>query len=148
AGGRGRRTAGREGGAEGGDLRTDVLHRVVDREGRGQRAAGAVDVDLDVAVGRLVLEEQELRGHGGRHVVVDDAADEDHAVAEEPGVDVVGALPASIVGDHGWNEVHLLFRSYLLGKKPIRSFGFGGGFAIARYALNSATLRCASNRRE
>src|SRR5207302_5504182 len=102
-----RRAACRKTGTKGGDLGADVLHRVVDRQRRGERAAWAVDVKLDVALGRLVLEEQQLCGHGGGHVVVDDAADEDHAVTKQPRVDVVRALAAAVVGDHGWNQMHL-----------------------------------------
>src|SRR5207248_2414682 len=136
-----RSAARRETGAQRRHLRPDVLHRIVDGERRGQRAARAVDVDLDVLLGRLVLEKEQLRRDGARHVVVDDAADEDDTVLEQSRVNVVGALATSVVGDHRRDEMHL----YLLGKKPIRSFGFGGGLAIARYALKSATLRSASS---
>ena len=49
----------------------DELHRVVDREpGRG-RAARAVDVEVDVLLGILGLEEQQLRDDQVRHHVVD-----------------------------------------------------------------------------
>src|ERR1051325_7574749 len=42
-----RRTARSEPGAQRGDLRRHVLHRVVDGQGGRQRSAGAFDVDLD-----------------------------------------------------------------------------------------------------
>ena len=45
-----RRAARRQARAKCGDLGADVLHRVVDRERSGQRAARAVDVELDVAL--------------------------------------------------------------------------------------------------
>src|SRR4029077_15558911 len=101
-----RRAARGETRAQRGDLGTDVLHRVVYRQRRGERSARAVVVDLDVLLGSLVLQEQELRGHGARHVVVDDAAHEDDAVPEETRIDVVSPFAASIVGDHGRYEMH------------------------------------------
>src|SRR5206468_10995505 len=45
-----RRPARRQARAKRRHLGADVLHRVVDRERRGQRAARAVDVELDVAL--------------------------------------------------------------------------------------------------
>ena len=44
---------------------------------------------MDVALGILTLQEQELRGDEVGEVVVDDAADEDDPVAKEPRLDVV-----------------------------------------------------------
>ncbi len=93
-------------GAERGHLGSHVLHGVVDRKGGGQRAAGAVDVQLDVAVRRFVFEKKQLRRDRRRHVVVDDAAYENHTVLEQTRVDVVGALAAPVVGDHGRDQVH------------------------------------------
>ena len=74
------------------DLRTDVLHRVVDRRHGGERATGRVDVHDDVAVGILALEHEQL-GHDvvGRRVV-DLHAEEDDAVLEELGVGVLALV--------------------------------------------------------
>ena len=85
---------------------------------------------MDVALGRLVLEEQKLRRDGAGEVVVDDAAHEDHAVAQESGVDVVGALCAPVVGDDRRDEVHM--SCLLLMLKPMRARGLGGGLDMAR----------------
>ena len=65
------------------DLRTDVLHRVVDRRHRRERAAGAVDVHDDVAVGVHALEHEQLGHDVIRRRVVDLHAEEDDAVFEQ-----------------------------------------------------------------
>lgn len=86
--------------AEGGDGGADVLHGVVDGEAGGDGAAGGVDVEGEGLGGVLRLEEEELgHDHGGR-VVGDGAVDADHALLEEPGEDVVGALASGGVLDH------------------------------------------------
>ena len=84
-----------------GDVRLDVLHRVVDREQPGDVATRRVDVDVDVLIGVLVLEEQELRVHQVGNVVVDVGAQEDDAVLEQARVDVVGTLASvRLLDDH------------------------------------------------
>ena len=78
------------------------LHGVVDGHARGGGAARAVDVDVDVLLGVLGLQEQELGDDQVRHHVVDGGADEDDVVLEEARVDVVGALAAGrLLHDHG-----------------------------------------------
>src|SRR4051794_25593874 len=69
--------------ADGLDVRADEHHRVVDRHQRGERAAGRVDVDGDVAVGVGRLQRDEL-GHDvvGRRVV-DLHPEEDDPLLEE-----------------------------------------------------------------
>ena len=71
-----------------------VLHRVVDGEPGGHHAAGAVDVDLDVLLGILALQEQELGDDRVGHEVVDLGADEDDPVLEQAAEDVPLALAA------------------------------------------------------
>ena len=56
---------------------------------------GRVDVERDVLVGVLAFEEQQLRDDQVRGLVVDRADQEDHALAQQPRVDVVGALAAA-----------------------------------------------------
>ena len=67
---------------------------------------GRVDVEMDVLLGVLGLQEQELRDHEIRDVVVDGAAEEDDAVAQQPRVDVEGALAALALLDHVRNQRH------------------------------------------
>src|SRR5207253_9671797 len=88
------------------NVRLDVLHRVVDRQARGDRAAGRVDVKRDVFLGILGFEEQKLGNDQIRNGIVNGLAEEDDVVFEESGVDVVGALAATgLLHDHG-NEDH------------------------------------------
>ncbi len=77
------------------DLRRDVLHRVVDRRHRGERATGRVDVHRDVTLGILALQDEELRHHVVGRGVVDLHAEEDHAVFEQL---VVRVLTLEAVG--------------------------------------------------
>ena len=74
------------------DLRLDELHRVVDGSHRRVRAAGRVDVDLDIAVRIHRLKAQQL-GHDvvGR-CIIDLDAEEDDALLEELRVGVVDPL--------------------------------------------------------
>ena len=80
----------------------DQLHGVVDRHARGGGAARAVDVDVDVLLGVLGLQEQELGDDQVRDHVVDRGADEDDVVLEEARVDVVRTLTTGrLLHDHG-----------------------------------------------
>ena len=69
--------------ADRGDVGPDELHRVVDRHARGDRAAGRVDVEPDVATGVLALEVQQLGDELVRDLVVHLAAEHDDAFAKE-----------------------------------------------------------------
>src|SRR4029079_9189809 len=86
----------------------DEVHRVVDRGQRGERATGAVDVDLDVLVGVHRLQAHQLGDHGVGDVVGDRRAEVDDAVLEQLGVGVDAAeavgsqlLPLGGVVGHG-----------------------------------------------
>src|SRR5437588_6658158 len=100
-----RRSAGGHAGAQGADGRMDVTHGVVDRESCRERAARAVDVNADLLVRVLAVEKEQLRDHEVGDVIIDLAAQKNDAVAQQPGVDVVGALTArgalDDVGDEG-----------------------------------------------
>ena len=75
----------------GGDVAVDELHRVEDRHAGGDRAAGAVDVEVDVALGVLRRQQQQLRADLVGDRVVDWLAEEDDALAQQPVVDGVVA---------------------------------------------------------
>src|SRR6185437_14358323 len=92
--------------ADGGHVRADELHGVVDRQSGGDRAARAVDVQRDVLLWILGLQEQQLRRHQIRHVVVDRGSDEDDVVAQQPRIDVVGTLAARGLFDHHGDQAH------------------------------------------
>ena len=70
--------------ADRGDVGLDVLHRVVDGEQRGDVATGGVDVDVDVLVGVLGLEVQQLGADQVGDRVVDRRAQEDDVLLEQP----------------------------------------------------------------
>ena len=92
--------AGRQADADGRDIRTDVLHRVVDRQAGGDAAAGAVDVHVDVLVRVFRFQEQQLCDHQARDRVVDRRADEDDALLQQAGEDVIGAFAPAGLFDH------------------------------------------------
>ena len=63
--------AGRLADAVGGHVAGDVLHRVVNAQARRHRAAGRVDVQVDVGLGVVELQEQHLRHDQVGAAVVD-----------------------------------------------------------------------------
>ena len=80
------------------------LHRVVDRQTRRDRAAGRVDVDVDVLLAVLHLEEEQLRDDQVRDVIVDRRADENDPVLQQARINVVAPLAAAGLFDHHRNE--------------------------------------------
>jgi hypothetical protein len=78
-----------------------VLHRVVDRETRGHDTTRRVDVQVDVPLGILGFEEEQLGDDQVGHRVLDGVPDEDDPFLQEPREDVVGALAsAGLLDDH------------------------------------------------
>src|SRR5712691_3385895 len=110
----------------------DVTHGVVDREARRERATRAVDVDADLLVAVLAVEEEQLRDHEVRDVVIDLGAEKDDPVSQQPGVDVVSALTARRGLDDAGYECHLECPPYRSTVKPIRRLG-DGAWVEARY---------------
>src|SRR5205814_3407587 len=70
------------------------------RHPRRDAAARRVDVEVDVLVGVLALEEEELGHDEVRHAVVDGPDEEDHALLQQARIDVVGAFAAPRLLDH------------------------------------------------
>lgn len=71
------------------DGRADVLHGIVDGEACGDGAAGGVDVEVDLLVGGLALEEEELGDDGGREAIVDGAIKTYDTLLQQARVNVV-----------------------------------------------------------
>ena len=69
--------------ADGGNVRLDVLHRVIYGEAGGNAAAGAVYIELDVLIGILRFKIQKLRDDQARGGVVDFLGKHDDAVVEK-----------------------------------------------------------------
>ena len=75
-------------GADGGNLRLDVLHGVVDAETCIYRSSGRVEVNLDVFLAVNAFEEKQLSLDDIGGVVVDGCAEEDDAVHHQAAEDV------------------------------------------------------------
>ena len=89
------------------DLGLQVLHGVIDREPCCDRAPGRVDVDEDALLRILGLQEEELGHDQVGHVVVHRGPEEDDAVAQETGVDVVGPFATTGLLDDDGDEIGL-----------------------------------------
>lgn len=83
--------------ADGRHRAPDVVHRVVDGHARGDGAPRRVYVQGYGLRGVVGFEEEELRGYGGGHGVVDFAVERDDALGEEAREDVRG-FPAAGLG--------------------------------------------------
>ena len=131
--------------ADRGDVGLDVLHRVVDREQRGDVAARRVDVDVDVLVGVLRLEVQQLGAHQVGDRVVDRRAQEDDVLLEQPRVEVVRPLaPVGLLDDRRDEVVATRARSLGLPASSGRSSSSCS--SARRVGSSSAPGRSASRR--
>ena len=83
----------------------DILHRVIDRQGRRHLSAGRIDIQLDVFLGILRIQKQQLGNDAISHAVVDRSAQKDDAVLQQARIDIIG--PFSIAGlfDNGRNKI-------------------------------------------
>ena len=86
---------GRHADADGRYITLDVLHGVVNRHTGCDAAAGAVDIELDVLVRVLSLQIQQLGHHQRGGGVVDLLGQEDDAVIQQTGKNIVAALAAA-----------------------------------------------------
>ena len=74
-----------------------ILHGVINRHAVGHGTAGAVDIKLDVLIGVLGLEVEQLRhDKAGGRVGIDLLAEHDDTVIEQAGEDVVGRSPRAV----------------------------------------------------
>ncbi len=84
------------------DVVGDQLHRVVDGQPRGDRAARGVDVEADVAARVLGRQQQQLGAEPVGDPVVDLGAEYDDALVEQPGGQLVIEHPGERCGfGHG-----------------------------------------------
>src|SRR4051812_19105160 len=81
--------AGREPHRDRRDVVGHVLHRVVDGHAGRDRTTRRVDVEVDVTLVVLRREQQQLRADEVGDRVLDDAAEEDDALAQQPVVDAL-----------------------------------------------------------
>src|SRR5690554_2657245 len=89
----------------GGDLGSDVPHGVVDREHRARVAALAVDVQLDVTVGVVRLEVQQLGDEGVRNPGVDSCSEVDNPLRQQVRVDIRHPITARMLREDTGDRV-------------------------------------------
>src|SRR5207249_2795395 len=68
------------------------LHRVVNGKAGGDIAAWRIDVDVDVLLRVFHLQEEQLRDHEIRYVIINRRSNENDAVFEQPRINVIAAL--------------------------------------------------------
>ncbi len=73
-------------------VRLHVLHGVVHRERGGDLSTGRVHIERDVLLGIFLFQEEQLRDNGVGDIIVDRRTEEDDALFEEAGINVVHAL--------------------------------------------------------
>lgn len=78
--------------------RANILHGVIDRQSSGDRASGGVDVHVDLLLGGLSLEEEELRDDGRTEAVVDWTVEAYYPLLQQTRVDVVCEVSAGAYG--------------------------------------------------
>ena len=116
----------------------DVVHGVIDRHARGHGAAGAVDVQVDIRVGIVRFQEQQLRHDGIGHLIVNGAAQEHHPVLEQPGIDIIGALAVRGLFDNIRDQRHKFGILLEIGYKRTRqTAGFSGPTVCVTFMLPS-----------
>ena len=77
-----------------GNIAFDVVHSVVDRHSCRDRASGAVDVKINILVGILRLEIEELCNNERCGNIVYLIRKENDSVIKKSGINVIGALTA------------------------------------------------------
>ena len=90
------------------------LHRVIDRQTRGDGTTRRVDIDVDVLLGVFHLQKQHLRDDKIGDVIVNRSANENDAVFQQPGIDVERALSPAGLLDDGWNQIRILHNDIML----------------------------------
>jgi len=81
------------------------LHRVINRETRGDYSAGAVDIETDFFVGIFVIEKQHLRHDDIRDVIVNRVTEKNDAVFQQQRIDIVNTFSAARTFDDHGNDV-------------------------------------------
>jgi hypothetical protein len=81
----------------------NILHGIIDGKSRGHHATRRIDVEVNVLLRILRLQEEQLRDHQARDMVIDSLAQEDDAVFEKARKYVIGPFaPRSLFNDEGY----------------------------------------------
>src|SRR5205085_11846240 len=83
------------------------LHRIVNREPRGDNTAAGIDVDTNVFLRIFHLQKEQLRDHEIGNVIVDRLSNEDDAVFEQSRINIVTTLAAAGLFDYHRHEDRL-----------------------------------------
>src|SRR6266566_2668628 len=122
------------------DVGFHVLHRVVEGEPGVHLAARRVDVDLDVLLGVLGLEMDQLGDDEIRDLVVDRSAEKDDPLVEQTGVDVERTLATrGLLDHHGNQRAHFGVLSLLPG---VHSFVSVVGVSLTNIQIASRAASC------
>ena len=89
-----------------GHITLDVLHGIIDRHARGDAAAGAVDIKLNILVRILGLQVQKLRHHQAGSGIIDFFRQENNAVIQQARKNIIAAFsPTGLLNNIG-NQTH------------------------------------------
>lgn len=102
------RHAGAGSDTDGGNIRMDILHRIIDRKAGGHDAAGAVDVKMDIFRRVFGFQKEKLRNDDIGHMVFNLAVKEYDAVLQKAGINIIGALSASGLFDNNRYICHVI----------------------------------------
>lgn len=102
------RHAGTGSDTDGGNIRMDILHRIIDRKAGGHDAAGAVDVKMDIFRRVFGFQKEKLRNDDIGHMVFNLAVKEYDAVLQKAGINIIGALSASGLFDNNRYICHVI----------------------------------------
>ena len=92
--------AGSHADTDGGNIRLDILHGIINRKTCGYNAAGAVDIQVDIFLRVLRRKEQQLRHNKACRCIVDLLAKENNPVFQQAGINIIAALsPAGLFHD-------------------------------------------------
>ena len=102
------RHAGTGSDTDGGNIRMDILHRIIDRKAGGHDAAGAVDVEVDIFGRVFGFQEEKLCNDDIGHMVFNLAVKEYNAILQKSGINIIGALSASGLFDNNRYICHVV----------------------------------------
>ncbi len=83
----------------GGNIAGHKLHRIVNRETGGNRATGGIDVKVDITLGILHLQKQQLRNDAVCYEIIDRSADENDAIFEQSAINVIPSFLVAVPFD-------------------------------------------------
>ena len=92
--------------ADGGNIALDILHGIVDGHAGADRAAGAVDIQADVLIRVLPFQIQQLCHNKAGGGIVDILAQNDDAIVQKTGENIIGTLAMGRLFHNVRNKTH------------------------------------------